>query len=118
MKKFRRGLIAGAVGLAVLVPTGVAVAETVTPPDDTPVCTAEARAERWAARDELRPQILEQLRQEGVTDPAQVRDQLRTRLHDGMEQRFGEVNGPHAAGGGGRHAGPMDGAGNRFGQNN
>jgi hypothetical protein len=103
MKKFRRGLIAGAVGLAVLVPTGVAVAETVAPADNPPICTAEERAERWAVRDELRTQALERLRQEGVTDPAQVHDQLRLRLHDGMEQRFGEMNGPHA--------------GHRFGQN-
>lgn len=127
MRKLRKGLIAGAVGLAVLVPSGMAVADAVTPSGNTPVCTAEQRAEHWAVRDQLRTQILDQLRQEGVTDPAQILDQLRTRLHDAMEEKFGEVNGPNAGGGagygagygaGGRHAGPMDGSGNRFGPNN
>ena len=120
MRRLRKGLVAGAVGLAVLVPTGLAVADTVTPNTTNPVCTAEQRADRWAVRDQLRTQVLDQLRQEGVTDPAQVRDQLRTRVHDAMQQQFGEVNGPNAGarmghgggGGGGQHLGPMDGTGN------
>lgn len=117
MRKLHKALIAGALGLAVLVPTGMAVADTPSTPT-TAICTEEQRQEHWAVRDQLRTQILDQLQQEGITDPDQVRDQLRTRLHDGMEQQFGEVNGPHAGGGmghgaaGGRHLGPMDGTGN------
>lgn len=124
MRKLHKGLVAGALGVAVLVPTGMAVADTPSTTTTTPTCTEEQRQERWAARDQLRTQILDQLRQEGVTDPDQVRDQLRTRVHDAMEQKFGEVNGPHAgggmgfgAGGGGRHLGPMDGTGNGRGAN-
>lgn len=121
MRKLHKTLIAGALGLAILVPTGMAVADTPAAPTTT-VCTEEQRQEHWAVRDQLRTQILDQLQQEGITDPDQVRDQLRIRLHDAMEQQFGEVNGPHAGGGmvngaGGRHLGPMDGTGNGRGAN-
>lgn len=115
MRKLHKGLIAGAVGLAVLVPTGITVAQTPTPTTN-PICTEEQREERWAVRDQLRAEIRDQLEQEGVTDPDQVRDQVRTRLHDAMEDRFGQINGPQAGGGmgyggGGRRLGPMDGTG-------
>jgi hypothetical protein len=121
MRRIHKRLVAGAVGLAVLIPAGLAVAQT-PPTDPDPVCTEEQRQERWAARDELSAQIRDQLEQEGVTDPDQFRDQLRSRLHDAMEDRFGEVNGPHAGGGmrhsdGGHHLGPMDGTGNGRGAN-
>lgn len=121
MGKTHKRLAAGAVGLAVLIPTGLAVAQT-PPTDPDPVCTEEQRHERWAARDELRAEIRDQLEQEGVTDPDQFRDQLRTRLHEAMEDRFGEVNGPHAGGGMpdgrvGRQHGPMDGTGMGHGAN-
>lgn len=111
MRKLQKGLVAGAVGLAVLVPTGIAVAQTPTTTPN-PICTEEQREERWAARDQLRDQIRAQLEQEGVTDAAQLREEMRIRVHAAMEDKFGEVNGPHAGGmGGGRHAGPMDGSG-------
>lgn len=116
MQKLHKSLVAGALGLAILIPAGMAVADTPSA-TTTPICTEEQREERWAARDQLRTQILDQLRQEGVTEPDEVRDQLRTRLHDAMEDEFGAVNGPHAGGGmgyggSGRHLGPMDGNGN------
>jgi hypothetical protein len=95
MRTLTKGLVAGAVGLAVLVPGGFAVADD-GDPSATPVCTAEERQERWETRDRLRAEILDQLREEGVTDPDQIRDQLRTRLHDAMEQEYGEMPGPHA----------------------
>lgn len=128
MRKLHQGLVAGAVGLAVLVPTGLAVAAT-PPTNPDPVCTEDQRAERWAVRDQLRAEILAQLQEEGVTDPDQLRDQLRDRLHQAMEDRFGELGGPQAGGGmgsggmgsggmgpggmgpGGRQLGPMDGTG-------
>ena len=123
MRKLHKGLVAGALGLAVLVPSGMAVANTPSATTTTTICTEEQRQEHWAVRDQLRAQILDQLRKEGITEPDQVRDQLHTRLHDAMEQRFGEVNGLHAGGGmgygagGGRHLGPMDGTGNGRGAN-
>lgn len=132
MRKFHKALIAGGMSLAVLVPGGIALAADDSNPTTTaPVCTAEQRAERWAYRDQVRAQILDQLKQEGVTDPAQVQEQLRTRLHTAMEAKFGEVNGPRAgqgSGGGGSGRGgmgyrwatgerPMDGSGNRWGAN-
>ena len=114
MRTLHKGLLAGTMGLALLVPGGVALAdETTTSP--APACTADQRQDRMAVRDELRTQILDQIRQEGVTDPAQVRDLLRTRLHDAMESQFGGMNGPHA-GMNGSGAGPADGTGLRYGQ--
>jgi hypothetical protein len=115
MRKLHKGLVVGAVGLAVLVPTGIAVAQE-QPTTTNPTCTEEQREERWAARDQLRTEIRDQLEQEGVTDRDQLRDQLRTRLHDAMDEQFGEVNGPQAGGGmgyggSGRQLGPMDGTG-------
>ena len=69
MRKLTKGFAAGAVGLAVLVPGGFALADDSDTPQ-TPVCTAEERQERWETRDRLRAEILDQLREEGVTDPA------------------------------------------------
>jgi hypothetical protein len=88
MRTLIKGLAAGAVGLAVLVPGGIALADD-NDPSPAPVCTADQREERQETRDRLRAEILDQLRQEGITDPDQVRDQLRTRLHDAMEQEYG-----------------------------
>lgn len=119
MRRFHKALIAGGMSLAVLVPGGMALAADTS--STAPACTVEQRADRWAYRDQVRAQILDQLRQEGVTDPAQVQEQLRTRLHSAMEAKFGEVNGPragHGSGSGGMgyrwSTGdrPMDGSGN------
>jgi hypothetical protein len=115
MRKLHKALVAGTAGAAILVPAGLAIAQ-VSPPEPNPICTDEQREEHWAARDQLRAEILDQLEQEGVTDPDELRDELRTRLHDAMEDRFGEVMGPHAGSGmGGRGGdqplGPMHGAG-------
>lgn len=116
MRTFTKGLAAGAVGLAVLlVPGGLALADdSDTPP--TPVCTAEERQDRWETHDRLRAEILDQLRQEGVTDP----DQIRTRLHDAMEEQYGDMPGPQAGMGPGdqgweHRGGPRDGTGARHG---
>ena len=119
MRKLTKGFVAGAVGLAVLVPGGFALADDSDTPQ-TPVCTAEERQERWETRDRLRAEILDQLREEGVTDPGQIRDQLQTRLHDAMEQRYGEMPGPHAGMASGDQGwehrdGPRDGTGARHG---
>lgn len=81
-----------------------------------------------ATHDQLRAQILDQLRQEGVTDPAQIDQQLRSRLHDAMEQKYGEMNGPGMVGGAamgngsgmgqqGMGGGAMNGTGYRHGPN-
>jgi hypothetical protein len=114
MRKLHKGVLAGTVGLALLVPGGVALADE-TSTDPTPICTQDQRQDRLAVRDELRTQLLDQIRQEGVTDPAQVRDLLRTRLHEAMEARYGELPGPHAGPNGGMY-GPADGTGFRYGR--
>jgi hypothetical protein len=127
MRKLHKALIAGGMSMAVLVPGGVALAADSSP---TPAasCSPQQRAERWAYRDQVRTQILDQLKQEGVTDPAQVQEQLRTRLHDAMGAKFGEVNGRAAGNQGAVRGGgmnyrwstgdrPMDGTGNRWGAN-
>jgi hypothetical protein len=111
MRTLTKGLVAGAVGLAVLVPGGLALADD-GDSSPTPVCTTEERQERLATHDRLRAEIVDQLREEGVTDP----DQIRTRLHDAMEQEYGEMPGPHAGMGPGDHGrqhrtGPRDGTG-------
>lgn len=119
MRTITKGLVAGAVGLAVLVPGGMALADDGDPPAGNPVCTSEERQERWETRDGLRAEILAQLEAEGVTDPEQVREQLRTRLHQAMEEQYGEMPGPQAGMGPefgmGPHAGdgwgPGDGSG-------
>ena len=119
MRKLHKGLLTGAVGLAVLIPTGLTVAQA-PPPDPAPVCTDEQREGHWAAHDELRAEIREQLEQEGVTDPDEFREQLRIRLHEAMQDRFGEFDAPHHGGDmrfGGRHHGPMDGTGHGPGPN-
>ncbi|WP_116999385.1 hypothetical protein [Desertimonas flava] len=113
MRKLHKALVAGTVAAAILVPVGLAVAQS-SPPEPNPICTDEQREEHWAVRDQLRAEILDQLEQEGVTDPDELRDELRTRLHDAMEDNFGEIMGPHAGSGmGGRHGeqplGPMHG---------
>lgn len=96
MRTLTKGLIAGAVGLAVLVPGGLALADDGDPaPSPAPVCTADQRQDHQETRDRLRTEILDQLEVEGVTDPDQIRDQLRTRLHDAMEERYGDMPGPH-----------------------
>jgi hypothetical protein len=64
--------------------------------------------------------IREQLREEGVTDPDQVRGELRTRVHDAMEQEYGEMPGPQVGMGAGHEGwegadGPRDGTGYRHG---
>ena len=111
MRTLTKGLAAGAVGLAVLVPTGLAVAadDGDTPP--TPTCTADQRRDHQVAHDWLRAETLDQLRQEGVTDPDEVRD----RLHDAMEEDHPAMPGPRAGMGpadGGEHTGGLrDGAG-------
>ena len=116
MRKLHKGLLAGTVGLALLVPGGVALADDTTT-DPTPICTQDQRQDRLALRDELRTQILDQIRQEGVTDPAQVRDLLRARLHEEMEVS-GVMPGPgpsHVAMNANGN-GPADGTGLRYGQ--
>jgi hypothetical protein len=105
--------------LAVLVPGGFALADDSDTPQ-TPVCTAEERQERWETRDRLRAEILDQLREEGVTEPDQIRDQLQTRLHDAIGQEYAEMPGPHAGIGPGdqgreHQTGPRDGTGARHG---
>jgi hypothetical protein len=94
MRTLTKALTAGAIGLAVLVPGGFALADD-GDPSPAPVCTTEQRQDHQETRDRLRAEILDQLRDEGVTDPDQIRDQLQTRLHDAMEQRYGEMPGPH-----------------------
>jgi hypothetical protein len=94
MRTLTKALTAGAIGLAVLVPGGLALADD-SDPSPAPVCTAEQRHDHQETRDRLRAEILDQLRDEGVTDPDQIRDQLQTRLHDAMEQRYGDMPGPH-----------------------
>ena len=71
MRKLHKGMIAGTLGLAVLIPTGMAVADTTTPTNPNQICTEEQRQERMTFRDQQRTQILDQLAQEGVTDPTQ-----------------------------------------------
>jgi hypothetical protein len=123
MRTITKGLVAGAIGLAVLVPGGMALADDGDPAPGEPVCTTEERQERWETRDRLRTEILAQLEAEGVTDPDQVREQLRTRLHEAMEAQYGEMPGPQAGmgpeAGMGPHAGdgrgPGDGRGSRHG---
>jgi hypothetical protein len=120
MRTLTKGLAAGAVGLAVLlIPGGFALADD-SDTHPTPVCTAEQRQERWETHDRLRAEILDQLREEGVNDPDQIRDQLRTRLHDAMEEHYGDMPGPQAGMGAGDqggeyHGGPRDGTGARHG---
>jgi hypothetical protein len=90
MRTLTKVIVAGAVGLAVLVPGGLALADD-GDQDPAPVCTAEQRQDHRETRDRLRAEILDQLRDDGLTDP----DQLQTRLHDAMEQRYGDMPGPH-----------------------
>jgi len=94
MRTLTKALTAGAIGLAVLVPGGLALADD-GDPSPAPVCTAEQRQDRQETRDRLRAEILDQLREEGVTDADELRDQLQARLHDAMEQRYGDMPGPH-----------------------
>lgn len=97
MRTLTKGLAAGAVGLAVLVPAGAAFADDGdTSPPRNPVCTEDQYQERQETRDRLRADILNQLSEDGVTDPDQIRDQLRTRLHDAMEEEYGDMPGPQA----------------------
>jgi hypothetical protein len=120
MRTLTKGLAAGAVGLAVLVPGGFALADDGDDRPPTPICTAEERQDRQETHDRLRAEILDQLGEEGVTDPDQIRDQLRTRLHDAMEQEYGEMPGHHTGMGPGERgweyrSGPADGTGDRHG---
>ena len=118
MRTLTKGLVAAAIGAAVLVPASAALADEPTPTPTAPYCTEEQREERLAERDQLRTEILAQLEQEGVTDPAEVAEQLRTRLHTALEEEFGPLAGPRAgfgAGPGGLAVGAGDGAGFRHG---
>jgi hypothetical protein len=113
MRTLTKGLAAGAVGLAVLVPAGIAVAADDGDAPPTPACTVDQRQDHLEAHDRLRAEILDQLREEGVTDPDEVRDQLRDRLHDAMEEEHPDMPGPRAGVGpahGAEHpGGPRDG---------
>jgi hypothetical protein len=115
MRRFPKVVAGSALALALAVPAGVALADdppTTAEPSTTQVCTDEERAERWAARDQLRAEITTQLQEEGVTDPVELREELRTRVQVAMEEQFGELPGPLAGGGlGGHRSGPQDGTG-------
>jgi hypothetical protein len=101
----------------------MALADDGDPAAGNEVCTSEERQERWETRDRLRADIVAELEAEGVTDPDEVREQLRTRLHEAMEAEYGEMPGPQAGmgpgAGMGAHAGdgwgPGDGSGFRQG---
>lgn len=94
MRTLTKGLVAGAVNLAVLVPGGLALAAADDDDDSpNPICTDEQRREHGETHDRLQAEIRDQLREEGVTDPDEVRDQVRTRLHDAMEDEYGEMPG-------------------------
>jgi hypothetical protein len=106
--------------LAVLVPGGFALADDGDDRFPTPICTTDERQDHKETRDRLRAEILDQLREEGVTDPNQIRDELHTRLHDAMEDEYGDMPGPHTGIAEGHpdrehHGGPHDGSGARHG---
>jgi len=92
MQALTKGFIAGAVGLAVLVPAGIAIADD---EDDAPpryaVCTDDERQDHWQVHDRLQAEILGHLHDEGVTDPERLREELRDRLHDAIEDEYGEL---------------------------
>lgn len=112
MRTITKGLLAGAVGLAVVVPAGVALAADGDPGDGRPVCTSEERHERRETHEQQREQILAQLEDEGITDPDRVREELRTRLHTAMDEAYGDMPGPHD----GQMPGPQAGPGPHDGQ--
>ena len=100
-----RALQPDLVVLDVLMPglDGLEVLRRLRPSSDVYLVVLTAKAEaverrdRWETHDRLRAEILDQLREEGVTDPDQIRDQLRTRLHDAMEEHYGDMPGPQAS---------------------
>lgn len=108
MRTITKGLLAGAVGLAVVVPAGVALAAD-DPGDGRPLCTSEERQARMETHEQRRQEILAQLEDEGITDPDQVREELRTRLHAAMEEEYGDMPGPYQGEMPGSMAGPHEG---------
>jgi hypothetical protein len=114
MRTITKGLLAGAVGLAVIIPAGVALAADDDRGDGRPGCTSEERQARMETHEQQREEILAQLEDEGITDPDQVREELRTRLHAAMEAEYGDMPGPMADMPGphdGEMPGPMAGMG-------